>query len=146
MNDKQSSHNALTTEGPLKVLVATQQTQGHRHNDFCFVPEGEIVVLSEECDSGEREGPDSTCGCTRSLSGVMTLKSTTTVEVAEFDGTLVDMSYIVEDMLRRGGWERIMGPDMRVEAEFKAETMCDVAAHFPVGAVLERRGDVFQQR
>ena len=49
----------------MKVLVATRNTQGQRGNDFCFVPEGEIVAFpAAEC-TGEKI--DGSCGCRRSV-------------------------------------------------------------------------------
>jgi hypothetical protein len=53
----------------MKLLVSTTETQGQRKNDFCFVPEGEILVFAFECDR-DRGNPDGPCGCARSMSGV----------------------------------------------------------------------------
>ena len=45
----------------MRILVATEETQGRRPNDFCFAEEGEIVTFSPECTSEEIDGP---CGST----------------------------------------------------------------------------------
>jgi len=63
----------------MKLLVATTQTQGQRQNDFCWATPGEILHFGSECD---REGIDGACGCKRSLSGLDSLKATTTMIVA----------------------------------------------------------------
>ena len=31
----------------MKILISTQETQGYRDNDFCFVPEGEIIAIEK---------------------------------------------------------------------------------------------------
>jgi hypothetical protein len=33
----------------MRILVSTKKTQGQRKNDFCWVPEGEIVRFGMEC-------------------------------------------------------------------------------------------------
>ena len=50
----------------MKLLVATTKTQGQRKNDFCWVPEDEIVQFAFVCDG---EKIDGSCGCRRSMSG-----------------------------------------------------------------------------
>lgn len=64
----------------MKYLVSTEETQGQRANDFCFVPEGEQVHTAFACSSGST---DDHCGCRRSLGGVDACRGTTTMKVAE---------------------------------------------------------------
>jgi hypothetical protein len=64
----------------MKVLVATEETQGRRPNDFCFTEEGELVLFGSECSRETIDGP---CGCRRSLVGVRSGMATTTVRVVE---------------------------------------------------------------
>jgi len=69
---------------PIPIFVATRQTQGQRDNDFCFVPEGEIVTFPVFTCTGEEA--DGACGCRRSLCGVHSSTGTTTVKVALLEG------------------------------------------------------------
>jgi len=69
----------------MKVLVATEETQGHRKTDFCWTEEGELVFFGSECT---RETIDGECGCRRSLCGLRTRKATTTFRVVEREEAL----------------------------------------------------------
>ena len=61
----------------MNVLVSTCETQGKRPNDFCYVPDGELLYFSMECDS-DQDNIDGRCGCRCTLTGMKTLTSTTT--------------------------------------------------------------------
>lgn len=126
----------------MKVLVATKETQGRRANDFCWAHEGELVMYPSECS---REEVDGRCGCRRAMAGTRSLKSTTTMKVAETDFTVADLEVEVRAALDKGGWLGF-GGDRMVDA-----MMADMwqvvrfAAKLPVGMVVERRG-AFQVR
>ena len=65
----------------MKVLVATNETQGARENDFCWTVEGELVFIPPiECGRGY---VDDNCGCRRSMAGMVSWRATTTVKVVE---------------------------------------------------------------
>jgi len=129
------------------VFTATKKTQGQRTNDFCWVPEGEIVGFAFECDS-DKNNIDGGCGCRRSMSGLDCLKATTTFEVTYIPnfGPKALAKYVLESM-ESGGWLKFLDPDEAQEiAEQDAAELLRMASKFPVGAVVEKRGDVFQQR
>lgn len=118
----------------MKVLVATEQTQGQRENDFCFVPEGELVMFGTECD---REDIDGNCGCKRSMAGLKCQKATTTIMVAEMD---VDLEAEIAASLIDGGWGKI-GLNIEEATAGASEEVVRIAEKFPVGTILERRGN-----
>lgn len=129
----------------MKVLVATKQTQGMRPNDFCFCKEGEIVMFpSMECDN---EPVDGACGCRRSMVGVETLASTTTMKVADVPIDVHGLADAIYDALEAGGFAAAGFEDMAWQAaEADAQELARIAANFSIGTVVERRGDVFQAR
>jgi hypothetical protein len=126
----------------MKVLVATKESQGKRKNDFCWVPEGEIVHFAFECDSDRN--PDGPCGCRRSMVGIDCTKSTTTMKVKtvgatkDFVTTKLKLHYIVN-------WK--MDPE-RAEKVAKTELkdLQEVVKGIPEGTILEKRGDSFLRR
>lgn len=128
----------------IQVLVATHETQGQKPGDFCYVPEGEMVIVTEICSSGEH---GSSCGCERSVSGVKCLKATTTFRVEEIEGTFGDVVEIELQMLRRGKWHLMCPPkELQEMAITKAAITCDVAFDFPIGTVLGRKMSDFYVR
>lgn len=123
----------------MKLFVATSETQGQRKNDFNFCNEGEILSFPFECDGEKIDGP---CGCRRSLAGLDSKKATTTMRVAnilagEFINKLVD--HLIK------GWSYPLE-----EAEDRAlneiRMIQQMAAQFPEGAIVERRGNKFHER
>lgn len=125
----------------MRILVATGLTQGRRANDFNFAREGEIVGKDDEHTSDE-EGPDAPCGCQRSLVGIESTKSTTTFQVIESGYSREEF----EEMIReaRTYWVQagVSEENIRAEAAF----LLEVAARFPAGTVVERRGEQFLAR
>lgn len=130
----------------MKVLVATKETQGQRSNDFCHCEEGEVLYFGSECDG---ESVDGSCGCRRSMSGTNTLCATTTMQVVEREDiadvqALADMLY---QAAAKGGWT-----DGDNDQEWKdinlteAKSLVDLVSDFPVGTVLERRGEYVKVR
>ncbi|WP_367139310.1 hypothetical protein [Saccharothrix sp. HUAS TT1] len=120
----------------IRLLVATARGQGRRDNDFHWAAEGEPVRLASMCDS-DRRSPDSRCGCGRAFVGLDTSRSTSTTRVAELDLT-------VEDYARR------LFEDQNLftldECREDAEDLIRAVRDFPVGMVVERRGNTLQER
>ena len=121
----------------MNVLTSTKNTQGHRDSDFSWVPEGELVAYSVECET-DKNDIDGPCGCRRSLSGLKTRKATTTFRVSTFDSSEDDWLDLVRESNRQAGW----GDDL----EFGSRELLDIAARYSLGTILEKRGDVIQQR
>ena len=125
-----------------QVLVATKETQGQRRNDFSNTHEGEFLIFSLECD---RKTVDGHCGCRRSLCGIGSLKATTTFKVTT-----------LEDVTEQGLVSRLsahfvkdwsMGPTEAAKlAQDDVQDLLKLAASFPLGAVIERRGKTYQTR
>ena len=122
----------------MKVLVATEETQGQRRNDFCHVPEGELVFPGPLHTKGT---VDDACGCLRSLTGVACSKGTTTVRVVEREMTEADLAAKFREAVKRGGWTL----DDAVVAKM-AHRMAHIMENFRAGAVLEYRGGVPKER
>lgn len=124
----------------MRAWFSTLKTQGHRNNDFSFVPEGELVYPSMVCDRDER-APDNNCGCARSVGGLVCHKATTTFVIGEFDGDLVkEIKKSLVDAGYNNDFVKKYAPEI-------AEQIFAVSALHPVGTVMERRGeDVFQAR
>lgn len=125
----------------MKLLVATTQTQGQRKNDFCFVPEDEIVHFATECDREEIDGP---CGCKRSMSGLKTKKATTTMKCAEVEITDGELRGLLFDHYAQAwNYPPIEAAKM---AEVAACNLTNLGKIFYVGDVVEKRGEVFSIR
>lgn len=122
----------------MKVLVSTNRTQGQRTNDFCFVPEGELVMFGFECDGETVDGP---CGCHRSMVGIHTRKGTTTMTVTKSEMTIKGLSDLIFDSLVSAGWG-----ELRDVADQDATILANTAEYFPTGAVVEKRGNRFRVR
>src|SRR5690349_10280626 len=110
----------------MKIIVATSETQGQRPGDFNFVPDGEIVTVSD-CDCLHPG-----CDCARSMVGINSGKGTTTMKVVESDITLEE-------------YRRLIGEANQSYAEFgvdddvfneQADALLDLAIQFPAGAVI----------
>jgi len=132
----------------MKVLVATKETQGQRKNDFCWVPEGEIVKFGFDCDG---DAVDGSCGCRRSLVGIQCSKATTTMKVAEVDFTKGELKAKLRESLVREGWMACYKTADKqrdfMEREWTAfGHLLKVAAKLPVGTIVERREEVGPRR
>lgn len=128
----------------MKILTATKLTQGQRKNDFCFVPQGEIVTFSSDCD---REAIDGKCGCRRSMVGLESLKATTTIQVVDLPLTQEQLHNLLQKSLQKSGWTRLMNStevDELIKQDLTA--LLGVSNAFAIGTVLERRGSKFQVR
>jgi len=122
----------------MKVLVATQETQGKRKNDFNHTDSDELVRFVFECDG---ESVDGRCGCRRSMSGVNSLKATTTVQVKNKELNPEEYKTKIRESLQKGGWNPT---EKMVVGE--AKELLRIANYFPEGTVLEKRGNTFAAR
>lgn len=131
----------------MQVLVATPDTQGHRPSDFCHVPADEPVSFVFECDR-DRDRLDGPCGCRRSMGGLLAGGATTTMRVID-DPTMTPerLTALVREHYVRGGWVKVLGDaDLNALVAEEVPELCRMAASFPIGAVVEKRGDVFRER
>jgi len=119
----------------MKVLVSTKETQGQRKNDFCFVPEGEILRFGFECDN---EGIDSRCGCRRSMSGIFCHKATTTFKVVDLPIAESDFIQKIQDSVIKSGLGKVDASG--------AKELLRIANIFAVGDVVEKRGVTLRKR
>jgi hypothetical protein len=127
----------------MKILVATEETQGHRPNDFCWAEEGEIVTFGSQCAEEVIDGP---CGCRRALRGLKTRKATTTFRVMERpDLQRADLVGLVAESLVAGGWYPGV-KQARAAAIEHTNRLAAVALAHTEGSILERRDDRFVLR
>ena len=119
----------------IKILVSTTFTQGYRANDFCYVPENEIVRLNHPCHDGYT---DDNCGCRRCLIGVFCSKGTTTAKVVEFDGTQQDLFDIIDRSYEKDGWPVDRRPD-------NSPIVSEIQS-WPIDTIFEFRDGVLQAR
>ena len=125
----------------MKILVATNNTQGARKNDFCFVPEEEIVRFGVE---HPQEDIDAPCGCRRAMFGINTNKATTTFKVVETVLIREEFRRLVATSFRRAIRASAELESITDEcAELMADFILQTAKEFQVGQVLERRGTEF---
>jgi hypothetical protein len=132
----------------MKVLTATNETQGWRDNDFCWAIEGEMVIFPPlECDCGRI---DDGCGCRRSMAGLASHRATTTVKVADREELDPDTYFmLISEGLRDQGYVTgvLMGkPEVNEWLRDVADELMSIADAFPVTTVLERRGDLVSVR
>ena len=124
----------------MKVLVATEQAQGTRENDYHWAIEGELVRIGEVCGE-DRGDPDGECGCGRGFAGLNSHQATTTARVAEVPLTRADYIEAVRSSLQADGWR----PCADCAAD-EADDLADYVAEWPVGAIVERRLTLLQVR
>ena len=136
--------NVKSTARKMKVLVSTSQTQGERDSDFCRVPDGELVIITEPCASGT-QNIDGSCGCARCVTGLESRRSTTTFQVALVN---ISKSELVDQFYSHlKSWEKICSKkEVRKLATIRVNITLEIADYFPVGAILERRGDEYIMR
>jgi hypothetical protein len=119
----------------VKILVATQITQGTSPNDYHYCVEGELVWVQEPCASS-RDDPGAGCGCGRGFAGAASHRATTTAMVVESNMTRDDVVLAFETSLPDGGWPIAWAEDV-------ADDNLEMAAQLPVGAIIVRRLDQF---
>jgi hypothetical protein len=132
----------------MKVVTATSQTQGWRDNDFCWTVEGELLFFAPlECGRGSI---DDNCGCRRSMAGLVSHRATTTMKVIERPN-LNPATYftLIANGLQSQGYvteELMASPDVNEWVHDLTDELIYLAAGYPVGTVLERRGDIIKKR
>jgi hypothetical protein len=124
----------------MKILLASSVTQGQCANDFCYVPDGEMVTIETPCakdtDSNGQPLPDGVCGCARSFTGIFSGKGTTSALVVDVDA----------------GFEALMNAcysqSIWTGEEFAAhvEAMEALLAPFAPNTHIGRRGDALYER
>lgn len=137
----------MITAPSIKVLVSTKTGQGIRPSDFSWTEEGEVVYFGFVCDRDAKGGnPDGGCGCGRAMVGALSSKATTTFTVALWPKSEKEFLDYVLGALQDAGWLGGMDEAGRAEMLKDARELLRIAALFPVGAVLEKRGSTIQQR
>jgi hypothetical protein len=132
----------------MKVLTATSQTQGWRHNDFCWAVEGELVFFAPfECGRGSI---DDECGCRRSMAGLASHRATTTMKVVEREDLDPETYFaLIADGVQSQGYvsEELLGnPNVNEWVHDLAHELIYLGACCPIDTVFERRGDVVAVR
>lgn len=87
----------------MRVLVATETTQGVREDDFSWATPGELVMFGAIC-ADDLRATGRSCGCGRAFAGLHSERATTTAEVVESGMTLDDLVLAFRDSLQQGGW------------------------------------------
>jgi hypothetical protein len=127
----------------MQVLTATIDTQGWRDNDFCWTVEGEMVFFAPfDCARVHRRW----LRLPPSMAGLVSHRATTTVKVVERPD-LDEKSYflLIADGLESQGYvteELMRNPNVAEWVHDLADELTHAGPPFPVGSVLERRGDV----
>ena len=119
----------------LKVLEATKETQGQRASDFTGVPEGELVRFHFQCDSDTE--PDGGCGCARSMTGMQTLKATTTFKVAEIEMGVDEYIHVTRESYLKSGF-----PDSANRVIKWSLEVISFCLDLDPGVIVELRGDL----
>ena len=123
----------------INVIVSTSKTQKQRANDFCFVPENEIVMFWKIPDK-DIDNPADSYSWARSVFGVKCHTATTTVKVVESAMTREEYRDKYFE-----GWKRTGRPISRRTKEGFAN-MYLAAQKFGPGTVLEYRNGEFAER
>ena len=132
----------------MKVVTATSATQGWRDNDFSWTVEGELVFFTPfDCARGFI---DDDCGCRRSMAGLVSHRATTTMKVVERDDLDPELYFdLIADGLQSQGYvtDALMAnPNVNEWVHDLTDELICLAAAYPIGTVLERRGDVISPR
>jgi hypothetical protein len=126
-------------EKAVKVLVATNQTQGYWKGDYHWALDGELVTpLVVECCN-----PDQ-CGCARGFPGLASSKPTTTAMVADLPHVgVAELERALRDALTRDGWLSGLKPakaDDVVHVHLSA--ILEICAEHRPGTIVRRQGDL----
>jgi len=135
----------------MKILVSTKDTQGKRNNDFCFVPEGEIVIYPFfECGN---ESVDGQCGCRRSLCGIKSMAATTTFKVVDMDISKTEFVKLYKKSMIKAGFGKVFKRGDKEQKKMMENFLFDYVAKLTniaegnsIGTVLERREIICQRR
>lgn len=127
----------------MKVLVATERTQGDQAGDYSHCVPGELLWITMVCDT-DRLYPEAGCGCGRGFGGLTSHRATTTAEVADLDLTPDDLRLAVRTSLADQGWLPESSPSIAREVlEEALELIRAIAEPLPAGTVVRRRIDEF---
>lgn len=121
----------------MHVLVATEDTQGERNDDYSWATPGELVTFGAVC-ARDLRGTDRGCGCGRAFSGLHSERATTTAAVTAWPGSLDDLVLAFRDSLARGGWLDL-GETAEDADDAATEAVMQVlliAQRYPVGTVI----------
>lgn len=125
----------------MHVMVATHHTQGQRETDYMWAVPGELAFLPVvECDWGTAAGFRRGA---RYFLGLESGGATTTAQIVDMDVVCHDVVAYVEEKLATAGWT---ASARSREAVRVVTEMLSIAACFPAGAVLEKRGSDIRQR
>lgn len=132
----------------MKALTATRETQGWRDNDYCWAVEGELVFFVPfECDRGS---VDDECGCRRGMAGMSSHQATSTMKVIDRDDLDREryLELIVGGLQAQGYLnDRLLAnPEVNEWVDGLTNELIHLAAAAPIGAVMERRGEILQIR
>lgn len=109
----------------MKILVATKKGQKIIAGDFCWCREGEVATPYEIRYSD-------------SWVGVETLKSTTTVRVAEVQMTPEELSEVIKASIIKGGWgDAHSKRGLQATSTRQANENMRAAKELKVGTILE---------
>jgi hypothetical protein len=121
----------------MRVLVATNETQGSQPGDYAWTVEGELVTaVAVECCTPR------TCGCGRGFPGLASSRATTTAMVVDRpDLDAEQVRGAIEDSLERGGWLDALD-DEEIDELVEEHLICigAVWSSFAVGTVVSRWG------
>jgi hypothetical protein len=127
----------------MKILTATNLTQGASPLDFNWCKEGEVLIFGFECTGGSW---DDGCGCRRSLAGIKSHKACTTFLVTESPLTPTELETLIATALVQEGWHKPVDKAALRSAHELLYDVLQVAAHYPVGTILERHERQFFKR
>lgn len=126
----------------MKYLVATNEKQGTRKNDFCNSEIDHFAMPGTKCD---RATPDDNCGCARSMITPSNSKATTTVKVVERSEAWGENAR-AEVRNFFVGWKFFNDKQIDEYTDFEMVENQRVANLFPTGTVLEIRGNKIRSR
>ena len=125
----------------MHVMVVTRRTQGQRDTDYMWAVPGELAFLPIiERDWGSNAGFDRGA---RYFLGLESGGATTTAEVIDMDVASHDVMAYVEEKLATVGWT---ASARNREALRLVTEMLSIAACFPPGSIVEKRGNDIRQR
>lgn len=125
----------------MHLMVATRRTQGQRDDDYARTADGELAFLPIlECDWGD---PASYNRGARYFIGLDSGKETTTAEIVDREVRPGDIVDYVDERLATVGWTATV---RRREAQRLASEMLGIAALYPPGTVVEKRGSQIRPR
>ena len=123
----------------MRIFVSTRETQGEKPGDFCFVPDGEILVFPFKTNNQCKE-------INISLVGIETKSSTTTFLVKESDISKKEFIQKIASFFIKAG-ATIYQKEANEWGIIYAEKVITFAEKFPVGSVVGKKSQwTFYQR